>query len=521
MRPAIRSHGWLLGFGIALFTLCLLIGPGEAGVLDATWTAPTTNTDGSPLTDLGSYRVYYGTTSTPCPGSSFMQVTSPTPGPGTNQTVSSRLSGLATGTLYTVAVTALDTSGNESTCSSAASAVAQISYGVSPTGSVGFGNVTIGSVANQTFTVSNTRGGTVSGTATTSAPFTIVSGGSFTLVGLGATQSVTVRFTPTTATTASVNVNFAAAGDSVSRLVSGTGVSVPDTTAPTGTITTPTSNPTWTTTGSSLTLGGTAADNIGVTQVTWANNRGGSGTATGTTSWTASGVGLQLGTNVLTVTVQDAAGNRGTGILTVTRTDGTPPTVSITAPTSNPTLSTSTSALTLGGTASDNVAVTQVTWANNRGGSGTATGTTSWVASGVVLQSGSNVLIVTARDAAGNMSTVTLTVMLTGNFTFTDDPLAAYSTPIKAVHLTELRTAIDRARAARGLASFSWTDPTLSPGSTRIRAIHLTELRTALNQAYQAAGRSLPTYTDPIIVAGPTFIRAIHLSELRAALRAL
>src|SRR5438874_9178677 len=33
------------------------------------------------------------------------------------------------------------------------------------------------------------------------------------LVGLGATQAVTVRFTPTTSATASVNVSFAAGGD--------------------------------------------------------------------------------------------------------------------------------------------------------------------------------------------------------------------------------------------------------------------------------------------------------------------
>ena len=28
-----------------------------------TWTAPTANTDGSPLTDLNGYRIYYGTSS--------------------------------------------------------------------------------------------------------------------------------------------------------------------------------------------------------------------------------------------------------------------------------------------------------------------------------------------------------------------------------------------------------------------------------------------------------------------------
>src|SRR4029077_11454783 len=77
---------------------------------------------------------------------------------------------------------------------------------------------------------------------------------------------------------------------------------------------------TFTTTTSPITLGGTAADNIGVTQVTWSNSQGGSGTATGTTSWSASGIALQSGTNVLTVTARDAAGNTGTATLTVTYT---------------------------------------------------------------------------------------------------------------------------------------------------------------------------------------------------------
>jgi Big-like domain-containing protein len=82
--------------------------------------------------------------------------------------------------------------------------------------------------------------------------------------------------------------------------------------------------------------------------------------------------------------------------------DNQRPTITITAPTSGSTFSTNTSPLTLGGTASDNVGVTQVTWRNDRGGSGTATGTTSWSASGIALQSGNNVLTVTARDAAGH-----------------------------------------------------------------------------------------------------------------------
>jgi uncharacterized repeat protein (TIGR02543 family) len=122
-------------------------------------------------------------------------------------------------------------------------------------------------------------------------------------------------------------------------------------------------------------------------------------------------VALQSGANVITVTARDAAGNTTTNTLTVTYTpaDTTAPAVTITTPTSAATYSAATTPLAIGGTASDNVGVTQITWVNLRGGNGTATGTTAWSAS-VVLQSGVNVIGVTARDAAGNTSTDTMTV---------------------------------------------------------------------------------------------------------------
>ena len=91
-----------------------------------------------------------------------------------------------------------------------------------------------------------------------------------------------------------------------------------DTNAPVIAITAPTSSPTYITTSPSLSLSGTTTDNVAVASVTWSNSRGGSGTATGTTSWTVSGITLQAGINVITVTASDASGNTGTDTLTVT-----------------------------------------------------------------------------------------------------------------------------------------------------------------------------------------------------------
>ena len=95
------------------------------------------------------------------------------------------------------------------------------------------------------------------------------------------------------------------------------------------------------------------------------------------------------------------------------------PTITVKAPTSSSTYSTSNSTTNIGGTASDNVGVTQVTWSNNRGGSGKASGTTNWSVSNITLREGNNTITVTARDAAGNTSTDTITITYTPTTTST------------------------------------------------------------------------------------------------------
>jgi len=105
--------------------------------------------------------------------------------------------------------------------------------------------------------------------------------------------------------------------------------------------------------------------------------------------------------------------------------------------------------------------------------------------------------------------------------TFTDSTLTAGVTPVKAVHMTDLRTAIDTLRGRHSLSAYTWTDGSLTPGSTPVKRAHLIDLRTALNPAYTAAGRAVPTYTDATITAGTTPIKASHLTELRTFVRNL
>ncbi len=90
--------------------------------------------------------------------------------------------------------------------------------------SLDFGLVTVGNSADLTFTVQNTDGGTLTGDATTSPPYTIVSGGSYNLTS-GQTQTVTIRFSPTSGGTFTESVDFTGGGGA-SQTVTGTGVGV-------------------------------------------------------------------------------------------------------------------------------------------------------------------------------------------------------------------------------------------------------------------------------------------------------
>ena len=106
-------------------TALILAGCAASGVLDVSWVAPTTNADGSPLTDVVSYRVYYSTTDPPCPTGSAIVAAAPKVPLPPDQRLVVRLTGLTVGKLYFVAVTAMNSRGSESNCTSTASARAR------------------------------------------------------------------------------------------------------------------------------------------------------------------------------------------------------------------------------------------------------------------------------------------------------------------------------------------------------------------------------------------------------------
>lgn len=195
----------------------------------------------------------------------------------------------------------------------------------------------------------------------------------------------------------------------------------PDSTSPAIAITFPTTSTPYTTTSNTITISGTASDNVGISSVAWvvvSSGSGSGGTANGTKSWTVSGISLQSGTNTITMTAYDKAGNSSQKTLTVIYStvktaslDTTAPAVIITSPTKRTSYSSRNPTVNLAGIASDSVGVTKVTWANAANGtSGIATGTTNWLASNVTLIKGKNVVTVTVYDAAGNSSTANLSI---------------------------------------------------------------------------------------------------------------
>lgn len=252
-----------------------------------------------------------------------------------------------------------------------------------------------------------------------------------------------------------------------------------------------------------ITVSGTASDNVGVTAVTWTNSTGGSGTASGTNNWTITDIPLANGENIITLTVRDSGNNTRSKTLIVTQicttpvsittppadqtvTEGEsatfavvaegagltyqwqengfdiagataatyttsstslsdngsqfncvlsrsgcpsvpsgiatltvnepppdmePPAIEITVPTTESIYETIETTIAVSGTASDNVGVTAVTWTNSAGGSGTASGTDSWIISTLALSEGENLITVTAKDENNNEASISIIIV--------------------------------------------------------------------------------------------------------------
>ena len=125
----------------------------------------------------------------------------------------------------------------------------------------------------------------------------------------------------------------------------------------------------------------------------------------------------------------------------------------------------------------------------------------SWVTV-TPVSAGTSLVTVLATDTGGSDTSATQTFVVTVPRPFTDHPIVAGETPVRAIHVTELRARIDALRTREGLTSYGWTDPVLTAGVTPARLVHLLEMRRALAAAYGAAGREGPSWADALSAGG-------------------
>lgn len=108
-----------------------------------------------------------------------------------------------------------------------------------------------------------------------------------------------------------------------------------------------------------------------------------------------------------------------------------------------------------------------------------------------------------AGSSADSPADLATTVM------FNDDPLVG-GVRVQAVHLAELRIAVNAVRAQAGLSSAAYTDA--AAAGVRIKAIHVTELRTYLDQALGLLGRPTGGWIGTLSGAR---VDAIHFQQIR------
>ena len=119
------------------------------------------------------------------------------------------------------------------------------------------------------------------------------------------------------------------------------------------------------------------------------------------------------------------------------------------------------------------------------------------------------------RTVEGTATSPFTAVDVATTILFTDPVITAGVTTIKAVHINELRTAVNAMRAAMGSGAALYTDPVLAAGNS-IRTLHITDLRIYLDAARTALGLTAVVYTDPSLTAGVTPVRRLHIVDLRS-----
>ncbi len=159
----------------------------------------------------------------------------------------------------------------------------------------------------------------------------------------------------------------------------------------------------------SLDIAGTVSDNTAVISLAWRVGSGTENNISVASNWSAIVSGMSNGSNTITVTAKDAAGNTSTQTISVTYNapaDSENPIVAIA--TASQTITTD--SLNIQGTASDNIGVSSLTYRFGVGAEQNISVGTNWSASVSGFTTGGNTITVTASDASGNTASDTVEV---------------------------------------------------------------------------------------------------------------
>ena len=209
------------------------------------WDAPIDNEDGTPLTDLAGFNVYYGTQSRG--GAVYPSEFSYDSVEGAGNVTSYQINNLTDGLTYYFSITAVNASGNESRFSDELSLTLSLPFpvpdivvsdSISPAGDyqIPFGDVTVGSPLQQHVTITNNGNadlmiGNIAQNNPVVLPFSILNDScSGQSIAPSSNCTLTVRFAPYS--TGSLNDSFDIPSDdpdegTVTLSVSGTGLSMP------------------------------------------------------------------------------------------------------------------------------------------------------------------------------------------------------------------------------------------------------------------------------------------------------
>jgi hypothetical protein len=489
-----QSRVWAITFAMIVAWALLLSGrtPCFASTVVLQWT-PVTDTN------LSGYKVYYqaDSSSQPLAGTGATQGASPLN--ASNQT-SATISGLDPSHAYYFAVTAYNTSGVESAYSN----IITVPEMVAPTISLSApaNNASVSGVVSVTASATDNVGVTkvefyVNGvlkTTDTATPYvyswdtSALSAGTYTLMAKA----------------------YDAAGN-VGQSSSVSAIVVKDSTAPTVSVTAPASGATVVGT---ATITASASDNVGVSKVEFYENGvllSSTNVAPYSFSWNTASVAN--GSFTLTAKAYDAAGNVGQSsnvAVTVKNTvsDTTAPTVSISSPAANATVS---GTATVAATASDTVGVSKVEFYVNGALKATDTASPysfSWNTTS--LTNGTFTLSAKAYDAAGNVgqsSNVSVTVKNT--VSDTTAPTVSISSPAASATVSGTVTVAATASDNVGVSkvefyvngalqvsdsaspyTFSWNTAAVTNGSYTLTA-----------KAYDAAGNIGQSTSVPVTVS--------------------